>query len=51
MQQRNGLGEIDDVDAIARPVDVALHLGVPAVGLMSEMHACFEELAHSEFWH
>jgi hypothetical protein len=51
MQQWDSLGQIDDVDAIARAVDIRLHLGVPAVGLMSEMNACFEQLAHSKFWH
>ncbi len=51
MQQRHSLGQIDDVDAIARAVDIRLHLGVPAVGLMSEMNACFKQLAHSKFWH
>ena len=50
MQQWHGLGQIDDVDAIARAVDIRLHLGIPAVGLMSEMNACFKQLAHGKFW-
>ena len=50
MQQRHGLGQVDDVDAVARAVDVGLHLGVPAMGLVAEMNARFEELAHGEFW-
>jgi hypothetical protein len=45
------LGEIDNVDAIAATVDEAFHLRVPAMGLMAEMHARFEKLAHGEFWH
>ena len=50
VQQRHGLREVDDVNAIARSINVALHLGVPAVRLMSEMNACFQKLAHGEFW-
>jgi hypothetical protein len=36
------------VDAIARAIDVALHLGIPTLCLVSEMNACFQELAHRE---
>ena len=42
--------EIDDVDAVALTVDEALHLGVPASGLMSEVDTCLEQLAHRYDW-
>ena len=50
VQQWHGLREVDDVNAIARAVDVQLHLGIPAVLLVAEMDACFQKLAHGEFW-
>ncbi len=49
MQQGHGLREIDDVDVGARAEDVALHLRVPAVGLVTEVGASFQELTHGEF--
>ena len=39
VQQRHGLGQVDDVDVVARAVDVRRHLGVPALGAMAEMGA------------
>ena len=48
VQQRHGLREIDDVDGVAGAVDVGRHLGVPAMRLVAEMRARFEELAHGE---
>ena len=38
--------EIDDVDAVARPVDVRFHLRVPPPGLMTEVQAGFQHLTH-----
>ena len=46
MQQRDRLRKIDDVDVVAGAEDVVRHLRVPAVGLMAEVHASFEKLAH-----
>jgi hypothetical protein len=46
LQQRLGLGEIDDVDIVAHAEDVIAHLRVPAVRLMAEMDASLEQLAH-----
>jgi hypothetical protein len=43
-----GLVQIDDVDAVAVTEDEPLHLGVPATGLVSEVHASFEQLAHRD---
>jgi len=48
MQERDGLGEIDDVDVVTGAVDERRHLRVPAMGLMTEMHAGLEQLAHSD---
>ena len=47
MQQRDGLGEVDDVDVGAAAEDVALHLRVPPVGLVAEVGASFQELSHA----
>jgi len=35
--------QVDDVDAVALPEDVRLHLGVPALGLMAEVHPGFQQ--------
>ncbi len=50
MQQRCGLGKVDNVDTIAGAEDVRLHAGVPAVGLMTEVGACFQQMAHRNVW-
>src|SRR5215469_2031923 len=43
---RQRLLEVDDVDAAALAEDERRHLRVPETGLMTEMHASFEHLAH-----
>ncbi len=43
-----GLMQVDDVDALVRPEDIALHLGVPALGLMSEVQACIEQVLNAD---
>ena len=48
MQQRHRLGEVDDVDGVARAVDVGGHFRVPAMRLVAEMRAGFEKLTHGE---
>ncbi len=48
MQQRHRLRQIENVDFVARPIDERCHLGVPAVGLVAEVHAGFKQLAHGE---
>jgi ribosomal protein S2 len=48
MEQRHGLGEVDDVDVVAGAEDERRHLGVPAVALVAEVDAGFEELTHIE---
>ena len=49
VEQRHGLGQVDDVDAVAVAVDVRPHARVPAVGLVAEVDAGFQELAQGEF--
>ena len=44
----NGLGKIDDVDAIAGAIDEAAHLWVPLSGLVSEVNSRFEEFLHGD---
>src|SRR5919206_4503261 len=46
MQHRHGLREVDDVDVVAGTEDERSHLRVPAVGLMAEMDASLQQLAH-----
>jgi hypothetical protein len=50
MQHRFGLFEVDNVDPVADAEDVGRHLGVPPAGVMAEMHAGFEQLAHGIGW-
>src|SRR5207248_8237350 len=40
--------QIDDVNAVALAKDVFLHLGVPALGLVPEVDARFEQLFHGD---
>ena len=47
VEHRHGLGEVDDVDVVAGAEDVIAHLRVPAVGLMAEVNASFQKLAHA----
>ena len=42
-----GLSQVQNVDAGTFGQDETLHLGVPATGLMPEMYATFQHLAHS----
>ena len=48
MQHRDGLGEVDDVDVVANAVEEGRHLRVPAMLLVAEMDAGFEQLAHGK---
>ena len=43
-EQRHGLRQVEDVDAVAIAKDVRLHARVPAVGLVAEMRAGFDQL-------
>ena len=46
-----GCLEVNDVDAIALSKNEALHLGVPAAGLVPEVHSRLEHLAHANDGH
>ena len=46
-----GLLQVNDVDAVALGEDVLCHLGVPAAGLVTEVHTCFEKLLHRNDCH
>jgi hypothetical protein len=50
VQKRHRLRQVNDVDVGLLAEDVAVHLRVPAVGLVSEMRASFQELTHAEYW-
>jgi hypothetical protein len=41
-----GLFEVDDVDLVAMAEDERGHLGVPETGLVAEMNAGLQHLAH-----
>jgi hypothetical protein len=43
LEQLCGLIEIDDVDAIARAIDVGAHPRVPALGLVTKVHTGVDE--------
>ena len=51
LQQRFGLQEIDDVDAVPLAEDEAAHLRVPPAGLVAEMNSGLQELLDSKFRH
>src|SRR6266568_1410802 len=42
----HGLFQVDDVDLVAVAEDERRHLRIPVAGLVAEMHARFEHLAH-----
>jgi hypothetical protein len=42
--------QIDDVNAIALPEDVFLHLGIPTARLVTEMNASLQQLLHGDFY-
>src|SRR6516164_1851725 len=47
MKHGFGLFEVDDVNTIAHAKNVRRHFGVPSPGVMAEMNASFEQLAHA----
>ena len=50
-EQREGLGEIDDVDAAALAEDEPLHLRIPAARLMAEVNSGLQEVLHRDDGH
>ena len=51
LQERGGLEQVDDVDAVALAIDEAAHLRVPAAGLVAEVNAGLEQLRDTYFSH
>src|SRR3954468_4838724 len=47
-EERHGLRQVDDVDAVPLAENIRLHLRVPAVGLVAEMRAGLEQLLHAD---
>ena len=45
------LEQVDDVDAVALGEDELLHLRVPTTGLVAEVQACLQHVAHSDLSH
>ena len=50
IEQRHRLLEVDDVDAVADAEQERRHLGIPAAGVVTKVHASFQQLAHREGW-
>src|SRR5258707_12331347 len=48
MQQRHGLGEVDDVDVVAGTENVIRHFRIPAVRLVAKVNASFKQLTHGK---
>ena len=46
LQLLHGLLQVDDIDAVALGEDIGCHLGVPATGLVTEVHTCLQKLLH-----
>ena len=51
LEQRLRLLEVDDVDTAALVEDEALHLRVPAAGLVAEVHSGLQQLLHGDDCH
>ena len=45
-EQLQRLLQIDDVDPVTFAKDVFFHLWIPALGLVPEVNACFEQFLH-----
>ena len=48
VQHRDGLGQVDDVDAVPLAVDELAHAGVPTLRLVTVVNASFEQLTQRE---
>ena len=51
VEQRHGLLQVDDVHLVAHAIQIRPHRGVPAAGVVAEVDAGFEQLAHGEVGH
>ena len=43
--------KVDDVDFVASPEDVLIHLGIPETGLMPEVRTCLQQVTHAYLRH
>jgi hypothetical protein len=46
IQQWGCFGQINDVNAISGCKNILLHFGVPALGLVAKVNACFQQVLH-----
>ena len=51
LEDLDRLLQVDDVDAVALAVDEFLHLRVPPLGLVAEMHPGFQQFLHCDLDH
>ena len=51
IEQFGGLGQIDNIDAVALAPDIFAHFGVPAIGLVTEVNSGFHEFFQRAFGH
>ena len=49
VQHRDGLGQVENVNAVTFTIDELGHTGVPALSLVAVVNASFQELTHVEF--
>jgi hypothetical protein len=42
--------EIDNIDTVTFPEDILFHLRIPALGLVPEVNAGFEQFLHRDYW-
>src|SRR3546814_8353225 len=47
-EERHGLRQVEDVDAVARAEDVRLNARVPTVGLVAEVGAGLDQILHRD---
>jgi hypothetical protein len=51
IKRRHSVLEIDNVYFISRPKNELVHFGVPEAGLVSEVGACLQQIAHAYLSH
>jgi hypothetical protein len=51
IERRHRLFQVNDMDAVSHAEDEGLHLRVPAAGVVAEMDAGFQKLAHGKGGH
>ena len=47
----HSFGQVDDADTVTGTVNVFLHLGVPAAGLVAKMATGFHKIVNCDFTH